>query len=216
MKKRKFLLTLMIFTLLIVNQVIFIQISAQDPKTLFIEYIKKQQAVLPKNFSCIISSSIFTEFLSQLPSDAFSKQLKDINIILSVENGKPSINIDGINQQYNDFALSYFNIYLELLSFVFISEEELNRQFENFTITENKNTFILLDNSELISYKFTFLNYLLSSISFFQENIKKMDINIQYFTYKNYQLVKSINIINFDEKGNIKENILITFSKYKL
>lgn len=210
MKKKLFLILLIIFTLFFIYQ-----IAAQDSKSLFIQAIKKQQSMLPKTFSCNIFSTIFTDFLSQLPSDAFSKQLKDVSIILKVENGKVSINIDGIKPEYLDFALSYFNIYTELLSYVFISEEELVKQFENYTISQDKNIFILKDDSQLVSYNFVFVNNLLSMVSFFQDNAKKMDINIQYFSYKNYQLVKTINIINFDDKGNKKENIVITFSKYQ-
>ncbi|MEJ5273100.1 MAG: hypothetical protein WH035_03135, partial [Spirochaetota bacterium] len=95
-------------------------------------------------------------------------------------------------------------------------EEELNKQFENYTISQDKNTFILKDNSELTSYSFIFLNNLISTVIFYQDNSKKMEINIQYFAYKNYQLVKAITIINFDERGNKKEPIFITFSKYKI
>ncbi|MCR4421951.1 MAG: hypothetical protein GYA61_06260 [Spirochaetales bacterium] len=206
-------ITIFISVLLIL--IFVLQISAQDPKSLFIQAIKKQQAMFPKSFSCNIASTIFTDFLSQLPPDAFSKQLKDIVIILKVENGKVNINIDGIKPEYIDFALSYFNIYTELLSYIFISEEELNKQFENYTISQDKNVFILKDDAQLVSYNFVFVNNLIYQVSFFQDNSKKMDINIQYFTYKNYQLVKSINITNFDDKGNKKENIVINFSKYQ-
>lgn len=204
-----------IFISVILILIFVLQISAQDPKSLFIQAIKKQQAMFPKSFSCNIASTIFTDFLSQLPPDAFSKQLKDIVIILKVENGKVNINIDGIKPEYIDFALSYFNIYTELLSYIFISEEELNKQFENYTISQDKNVFILKDDAQLVSYNFVFVNNLIYQVSFFQDNSKKMDINIQYFTYKNYQLVKSINITNFDDKGNKKENIVINFSKYQ-
>ncbi|HPC38426.1 MAG TPA: hypothetical protein PLF21_03840 [Exilispira sp.] len=207
---------ILIFFLLVLLFFSFYNLFAQDIKALFISAIKKQQSLLPKSFSCNISSSVFTDFLSQLPSDAFSKQSKDILIVLIVDNGKVNINLDGIKSDYVDFALSYFNIYTELLSYVFISEEELNKQFENYTISQDKNTFILKDNSELTSYNFIFLNNLISTVIFYQDNSKKMEINIQYFAYKNYQLVKTITIINFDERGNKREPIVITFSKYKI
>lgn len=211
MKKITIVLIILIFIVFTV-----LPILSQDAKSLFIEAIKKQQTLIPKTFSCNISSTIFNDFFKQLPADAFSKQIQDLQIILNAENGKISIKIDGIKPEYNDFALSYFNIYTELLSYVFISEEDLKKQFENYTISYDKNLFILKDNSELVSYNFLFTNNLITSIVFFQDNSKKMQITISYFAFKNYQLVKTINIINYDDKGNIKDNIIINFAKYKI
>lgn len=209
---RKLIFVIMLIYIL----VFFFNLYSQDSKTLFFNAIKKQQSFIPKTFTCRISSSIFNDFFKQLPADAFTKKIEDLVFLLVVDDGKISVKIDGLKPEYNDFALSYFSIYTDLLSYVFISGDELTKQFENFKITYEKNTFTLQDDSELVSYNFVFTNDLLTTILFSQDNIKKMEINISYFAFKNYQLVKTVNIINFDENGVKKDIVIINFSKYQL
>ncbi len=202
-----------IFAFLIVS--FCFNIFSQDAESKFIDAIRKQQDLIPKNFKCKISSDVFTEFFKQLPEDAFINGISDVNLFLIAENGKISIKIEGIKQDYMDFALSYFTIYSQLLEYVFLSSEELSKRLESYTIEFDKDIFILSDDAELISYNFIFIDNLLNTIIFFQDNVKKMEINITYFTYKKYKLVKMINIINFDENGNKKENVILNFSNYK-
>ncbi len=202
-----------IFAFLIVS--FCFNIFSQDAESKFIDAIRKQQDLIPKNFKCKISSDVFTEFFKQLPEDAFINGISDVNLFLIAENGKISIKIEGIKQDYMDFALSYFTIYSQLLEYVFLSSEELSKRLESYTIEFDKDIFILSDDAELISYNFIFIDNLLNTIIFFQGNVKKMEINITYFTYKKYKLVKMINIINFDENGNKKENVILNFSNYK-
>ncbi len=218
------------FILILFFYLIFTSLAAysQDAKTQFIEAIKKQQSLMPKSFNCKISSSLFLDFFKQLIGETiakknvvskitepFTKTINDLSIYLFVENGKTTIKIEGIKQDYLDFALSYFSIYTELLSYVFLSQEELSKTIENYEIKIDKNTFTLKDFSDLTSYSFIFSNNLLTTVIFYQQEIKMMEINITYFTYKNYQLVKQINIINYDDNGNKKDNSTINFSNYK-
>lgn len=217
MKKIKNQKKIVITILLIILVTFFstLKLFSEDPKSAFLKLITEQQKSFPETFKCQISSTIFTEYLKQLPSEAFTKPLDKVIITLEVVKGSASIVVDGVKGDYMDFVQSYFVSYLQLINLVFLSAEELEKQFADFTVSYENNQFIL--KSELISYAFTFKNNLLSTVSYYQAQVKQMDIVIIYFKSANYQLIKSITLINYPGdsiQNNQTNQAIILFSKY--
>lgn len=207
-----------VLTILLVIFITFFSknlLFSEDPKSAFLKLITEQQKSFPESFKCQISSTIFTDYLKQLPSEAFTKPIDKIIILLEVVKGSANIVVDGVKDDYKDFVQSYFTSYLQLINLVFLSAEELEKQFAEFTVSYQNNQFIL--KSEVISYVFTFKNNLLSTVSYYQAEARQMDIVVIYFKAANYQLIKSITLINYSQDSSQKENIsqaIIIFSKY--
>ena len=99
-----------VITMLLIILVTFFstnKLFSEDPKSAFLKLITEQQKSFPETFRCQISSTIFTDYLKQLPSEAFTKPLDKVIITLEVVKGSASIVVDGVKGDYMDFVQSY-------------------------------------------------------------------------------------------------------------